>query len=249
MQIPAFLKQDGDKLLYNQDGELLYYIPDSYFSDTKVSVASVIGQSVSTMGIFDWAIMDENGKVGKIRPFKFATIIMCKPDHIEKVKNFSINGLKSMDYRILHFKKGDEAISDVNIPQIIDNVEILFKMLILVENKMPPSIPYDHVQDYFPENMSLNSKGYGLNMQMFGLMVSELCRDPQDLSKPFRLSKQIQHSMYGYRQISVKQIPKFISPFVALTSEGWDESLMAAIQMSAEGSGVASPIERVVTGQ
>ena len=86
-------------------------------------------------------------------------------------------------------------------------------------------------------------------MHIFRLMVSELCRDPQDLSKPFRLSKQIQHSMYGYRQISVKQIPKFISPFVALTSEGWDESLMAAIQMSAEGSGVASPIERVVTGQ
>ena len=38
MQIPAFLKQDGDKLLYNQDGELLYYIPDSYFSDTKFQV-------------------------------------------------------------------------------------------------------------------------------------------------------------------------------------------------------------------
>ena len=153
-----------------------------------------------------------------------------------------------MDYRILHFIKGDEAISDINLDKDIDNVEIMFKMLVLVENKIPSTIPYDKFQEYFPENMELNAKGYGLSMQMFGIMISELCRDPDDLSKPFRLSKKINDSMYGFRQISVIEIPKYISPFTALTSQNWDDSLMSAITMSQEGNTKVSPLERVVTG-
>lgn len=247
-KLPSFLKQDGDKILYNSTGELLYYIPDSYFTDTKTSIGTIEGQYVYTMGVFDWAIMNENGKVGKAHPFKFPTIFCCKPSSIEKVNNLSLNGLTSMKYRVLHFKKGDEAISDINVPQIIDNVESLFRMMILVENKLPPTVPYDKLYEYFPENMSLNGKGYGLNMQMFGLMVSELCRDPSDLSKPFRLSRQIDKSMFGYRQISVKEIPKFVSPYAAITSENWDDSIMAAVEMSAKGVSKESPIEKVVTG-
>ena len=120
--------------------------------------------------------------------------------------------------------------------------------MVLVENKMPNTIPYNKLHEYFPENMELNGKGYGLSMQMFGIMMSELCRDPEDVSKPFRLSKTINNSMNGYRQISIKEVPKFVSPFTSLTSENWDDSLMAAINMSNEGNDTISPLERVVTG-
>ena len=248
MKLPAFLKQDGDKVLYNSTGELVYYIPDRYFSDTKSSIAIVMGPYVSTMGIFDWALVNENGRASKARPFKYPTIILCKPDRIEKVGNLSLNGLKPKDYRILHFKQGDEVISDIHVPRLIDNVEMIFSLMVLVENKMPVTIPYDKLHEYFPENMELNGKGYGLSMQMFGLMMSELCRDPEDISKPFRLSETIKHSMYGYRQISIKEVPKFVSPFTSLTSENWDDSLMAAINMSNEGNDTISLLERVVTG-
>ena len=248
MKLPAFLKQDGDKILYNGTGELVYYIPDRYFGDTKTSIGIILGPYVSTMGIFDWALVNENGKAGKARPFKYPTIMLCKPSRIEKVSNLSLNGLQPKDYRILHFKKGDEAISDINIPRLTDNVERIFSLMVLVENKMPNTIPYNKLHEYFPENMELNGKGYGLSMQMFGIMISELCRDPNDPSKPFRLSKAINTSMNGYRQISIKEVPKFISPFVSLTSENWDDSLMAAINMSNEGNDTISPLERVVTG-
>lgn len=247
-ELPNFLKMDGDKVIFNETGELVYYIPETYFSDTKTTVAAVIGDIVHTIGIFDWALVDTNGKHGKAHQFKYPTMIECRPSRIEKVKGLSLNGLRPMDYRILHFAKGDEAISDINLDKDIDNVEIMFKMLVLVENKIPSTIPYDKFQEYFPENMELNAKGYGLSMQMFGIMISELCRDPEDLSKPFRLSKKINDSMYGFRQISVIEIPKYISPFTALTSQNWDDSLMSAITMSQEGNTKVSPLERVVTG-
>ena len=84
---------------------------------------------------------------------------------------------------------------------------------------MPNTIPYDKTQEYFPENMELNAKGYGLNMQLFGIMVSESYRDPEDLSRPYRLSKAIEKSMFKYKQLSIIDIPKYVSPiFIVLVS-------------------------------
>lgn len=248
MQIPSFLKLDGSKLLCNLDDgeELIYYIPDTYFSDTKSSVAVILGEYVSTIGVFDWGLVDKHGNRGKSHPFKFPTIFICKPYSIEKVKDLSLNGTRAIDYRLLHFRKGDEAVSDINVPQNIDNVEILFKALIFVSNKLPPTTPYNHLHEYFTENMQLNGKSYGLNMQMFGIMISELCRDAHDVSKPYRLSNFTDET--SYRQISIVDIPKFISPYTSLTSQNWDESLMAAVEMSQEGNNKVTPLEKVVTG-
>lgn len=249
MKVPSFLKLQDNALLYNEnDGsELAYYIPEAYFGKTKVPVAKIVGSIVSTLGVFDWVIVDKNGKLGEFHVFKFPTIFLCKPNRIEKIKQFSISGTRPTDYRILYFKYEDEAVCNINVPQIIENVEALFNMLIVVSNKMPNTIPYDHMQDYFPENMGLNAKGYGLNMQLFGMLISEICRDPSDITKSFRLSKM--KSMTDYQQISIKQVPKFISPYMALTSDNWDESLMSAITLSAAGIDKESPIERVVTGE
>ena len=54
--------------------------------------------------------------------------------------------------------------------------------------------------------------------------------------------------MRDYQQISVKMIPKYTSPYVALTSENWDESLMASILLSDQPEEAIkySPIEKVV---
>ena len=195
MRLPAFLKQDGDKLIFKGPGELIYYIPEQYFSYTKTSVGSVIGSYVSTIGIFDWALVDNSGKAGKANPFKFPTILLCRPSKMETVKNLSLNGLEARDYIVLHFKEWDD------IPKIIDNVEAIFKAMIYVSNKMPPTIPYDKIHEYLPENMSLNAGGYGLNMQLFGILFSELCRDPDDITQPFRRSEKIKHSKFGYKSI------------------------------------------------
>ena len=248
-KIPPFLKVIDDTAYFTGKGELIYYIPDRYFSDSKNSIGLISGEYVSTIGVFDWALVDENGKVGNPHTFKFPTILLCKPNRIEKVKDVSINGTEARDYQILHFKDGDEAISDINIPKVVDNVEAMFRMCIMVENKLPPTVPYDKLHEYFPENMELNAGGYGLSMQLFGIMISRLCRDKKDPSREFRHSKSFRDgNMTDYKQISVIEVPKFISPHVALASQNWDESLMSAIQMSADGNNTISPLERIVTG-
>jgi hypothetical protein len=53
--------------------------------------------------------------------------------------------------------------------------------------------------------------------------------------------------MYGYKPISIKEKPKFDSPYTSLGSENWDEAVLAAIELSNKDT-VVSPLERIVTG-
>ena len=86
MELPSFLSRDGDALVYNKDNStFIFYVPDNYFNNTaKISIAEIIGQRVSMIGICSYGIMDEHGNVGKIRPFVFPTMMLCKPAEIEK---------------------------------------------------------------------------------------------------------------------------------------------------------------------
>ena len=246
--LPAFIKFKDDTCYYKGDGECIYYIPEDYFTDTKNPIAMIVGQYVSTLGIFDWALVSTNGKISEAKPFRYPTIILCKPSYIEKQKDVSLAGTKPTNYRVLHFKEGDELISDVNTPEIIDNVLAMLRMAIVNGNKLPPTLPYDKIHEYFPECMELNGSSYGVNMQLFGIMVSESYRDPDDITKPYRLSKAINKSMTDYVQVSIKTIPKFQSPYNSLVSENFDESLIASIIQSdlPEDEIPTTPLEQVM---
>lgn len=246
MEIPQFTKLVKEKLLYDGEGEFLFFVPENYFVDVKQNpIAQIYGQYVTLVGIIDWAIINKSGKIGEVHPFMFPSIFMCKPNRIEKVKNYKIGNTPARDYRIFHFKKGDEIVSDINTPNIIDNVETTFGMLVISGNKMPNTIPYNHLHEYPPESMKLNGDNYGINAQLFGIMYSELCRDPKDPMKPFRCGDMENET--AYKRVSIKQIPNYISPYVAFTNENQDEAIMAAILMDDESKYKESPLEKIVT--
>lgn len=238
-KLPAFLRRNGDSLLFNGEGEFIFYVPEDYFSS---NIAIVYGAYISMLGICNYTIINKSGKDNGMHPFRFPTIFLCKPYTTEKIKNFKI--LKTSDpsdYRLLKFKNGDEIVTSTKVPQIIDNVETFFNMF-FVSGKIPNTIPYNVIHEYIKENMNLNGSDYGVNNQLFGLLISELCRDPKDLSRPFRLTNM--EDMNAYKPISIKKIPDYVSPYVAITSENFDESLMAAI-LSEEDK--YSPLEKVLT--
>ena len=75
--------------------------------------------------------------------------------------------------------------------------------------------------------------------------MSELCRDPKDRNKPFRLGTALDSDIYSYQPMSVKDIPKVVSPFTSLTSENFDKAVVGAIMNK---NNTPTPLERVFTG-
>ncbi len=240
-KLPPWLKRDKDSVLYNGDGEFFFYVPEKFFD---IKLAFYRGEYINILGIMDYAMKDSKGKMGPLHSFKYPTRFLTAPYKVDKMKNVKlIKESEPSDYRILCYKKGDPLIVDVSVPNDLTNVEDCVKLLIISGN-IPNTIPYDKIQDYILDNIRVNGANYGICLQMFGIIVSELCRDKDDISIPFRLSKD--KDMHNYKPIGVKQIAKLTSAYSALTSENFNEAIVHA---SLNKQKVQMPLERILTGE
>lgn len=248
MEVPNFLKLEGNALVYNgkDNTEFQFYLPENFFNNvSKNPIAQIDGEYVSSIGLCNWAIVDEKGQRGKLQTFNFPTMFLCKPYKIEKVKKLKLDArTEAGDYRILHFKKGDEVVSQTRVPQNMNNVELFFKLAVIT-GKTPNSVDYDKGWEIFLENMALQGSSYGLNAQLFGIVWAELCRDPNNIARAFRHTSM--KDMNAYKPVSIKMLPNYVSPWQAISSEGWDEGVMSAILMKDKEDIPYSPIEKITT--
>lgn len=251
-EIPPFTKRDGDALLFDQDGTLEYYIPEDYLGSSDRSSSMVTeGSYIKLMGSFNYRIIDAKGKLGKLMTFNFASMFFCMPSKVETRKDIKLEEhLDPTNYIVLSFVKGDQLITQCHVGQNIDNVSELFRLHLRTGN-IPNSIPYNELYQYPTEAMKLNGDSLGLHSQLVGLVYSKLCRDPNDISVPFRMSKAIDKKMTGYTSISIKEAAKYISPFASLISENLDDSIISSVILSDEEKTgkikhKESPMERIM---
>ena len=246
--VPAYITKKDDYVLYTGKGEFLFFVPEKYF---EMSFAISNGEYITLMGILLYSTKEsENADQTKnLRQFKLPTMFTTKPGKIEKVKKLSLLGQESMDYRILHYANNgeDKIISSINIPKDIENVETFYRMFVQTGN-IPTYIPYNEIQDYFYDSMKLNGKSYNTNWQLFGLLISELCRDKNDYSIPYYMSSAYKKGdMNSYKSIAIRDVPKYISPFSAITSENWNDAIISSINM--KDKEVYTPMEKIMMGQ
>ena len=143
---------------------------------------------------------------------------------------------------MLHFKNGDELICNINVPADVGNVEKFVNLLI--GGHLPDDIPYNEIFKYVINNANMNNFNYKVSAQIIGILLSELYRSSRDSSVPFRNSNY--KDMLDYKAISIKAVPKFTSPYTAITSENADEAIAAAMTMTK--SSADSPLEKVMMG-
>lgn len=246
MELPKFLSKEGRALVFNQDNAtFVFYVPANYFNNTsKVTIAEYYGEYVTSIGLLNWAIIDDKGKRSQLKPFIFPTMFMCKPGEIETVKDIQLDNTPPSDYVLLKFRKGDEVVSDTRVPQDVTNAEIVFKMFIIT-GKIPTTIPYDQLWKIFFESAKLNGFSYDLNVQLFWLLVANISRDPNNLA--LRFSSSDSKDMNGYTLMDIRKVPKYISPYTALTSENFDEAIRAASLIKNPENTPESPLEKILT--
>lgn len=248
-QIPPFTRRDGNAILYNGEGTLFYYIPDNYFNGRS---AIVEGSYVRLLGSFSYQIIAKNGKKTPLRIFDWPTVFLCRPSIVEKKKNIKLDeNTPKGDYQLLGFVDGDQLVTNVFTPQNIDNTKELLNLHVMT-GKIPHQIPYDELYMYPYNSMRLNGSKFDIHSQLMTMVYSKLCRDPENPANLFRLSKAIDNDMTSYIPMSIKEVPKYISPYAAITSENIDEGIISSVLLSDdEESGKSthkySPLEQVLT--
>lgn len=223
MEVPYFLKKEGNQAIYNYPGTLIFFVPEEHFSK---ELAIISGEDVSLFGLFNYAIYDENGKVKvPLKEFNFPTIFLSRPSDMETKKDVKLTKETPVqDYRLLKFTKGDIVVVSTKVPQMMDNVEEFFKLCLY--GKIPNTVPYDKFHEYPLKSMELAGNSFGINNQMFGIYASEAFRSKDDKSVPFRLSGET--NMNNYYMAPIKDIPKYVTAYTSIVSENWDDSVVAA---------------------
>ena len=242
MAIPFIKKSpEGSILFTGKDKEFVAYVPEKYF---ERSVAEQSGEYINLLGIFDYTIQDINtGKNNGLKRFRLPTLFSTRPYTTEKVKQIQlIKQSEPTDYRILRYREDDILIVSTKIVQFIGNVE-KFNNLFFILGYIINTIPYDKLYEYVMDAMTLNGYSYGINSQVIGIILSEICRFKDDKTIPWRLSGS--NDVHAYQSMSVKGISKLISPYTALLSEDFDESIMYAMMNDDPKD---SSLERVLVG-
>ena len=245
--IPDFLYEKDGALLFKPDKkEFLLYIPEKYF---ERGMATQNGEFIDFIGVADWTIQDINEegvgvKNNGLHRFNCPTILTTRPYTTDKVKQIKmIKTSKPLDYRILRYRKGDMILQSTKVTQDIVNVE-KFNNLFYVLGFIINTVSYDKIYEYIINAMSLNGNSYGLSAQMFGFTYGEVCRSLNDPSIPYRLSGS--NDPHAYQSMSVKNVSKLTSPYTALISEDFDESVLYAMMNESPRD---TPLEKILVGE
>lgn len=238
MGLPAYFKRVNDSVVYDGQGTLKVYVPEKQFD---LNIAKIHGDFIDILGIVPYAIEDKSGKMGKLHKINYPTVFSTKPTKVDKLTNVVLTKeSKAQDYRVLSFANGAPIVVHTKVPQSTDYVKAMLNLFIITGN-IPNTIPYDKIHEYLDRNIRANGANYGINAQLWGVIFSELCRSKKDPDIPFRLSKDT--DMYNFEPMSVKEVSKILSPFAAIQSENFDDSVVHAIMTDREST---SPLEKIL---
>ena len=217
---------------------MIIYVPKDYF-DKEINI--IEGSTVSMLGLGDYAIFDENGRLkNKLTPLKLVTRFSSQPYKITKEMDVKLTkSCPPRDYMLLHYKKGDPVIVSTKVPQDISNVENFLSLFLI--GQLPNTIPYDEIQNYFIDGMEAAGESFKMNYQMIGVVISEMYRNPKNLEEPFRNSNYSDKT--AYTPVNIREIPGLSSPYAALTNENKDNTVVSAMMVK---NRKISPMEKLL---
>lgn len=242
-KLPSFMRLENEKLIFNgKNKELVAYIPEKFF---ERKLAEPEGEFIKTIGIFPYTVQDLNtGKNIGLKNFIYPTVITTMPGDMEKQKGIILTkNSDPEDFRIFRYRDGDVFLNSTKTVKFVGNVEKILNMIFIL-GYVPNTIPYDKISDTLIESMNIFGGDFGVNYQIIGLAISEVCRAKDNINIPYRLSGST--DLHEYKSTSLKNVSKLISPYTAIISEDPDESILFAMMNE---NPKETPLEKILVGE
>jgi hypothetical protein len=166
-----FVKDPNSDAVIFTGEELIAYIPERYGIYTLLS----IDEYVSALGIFDLSI--DGKKAGIMIP---AVLVMDPSELDVKI----ING---DTYKVCTFKHGDRFLVNSFVVQLNKMGYYIWKEF-LSNGKIPSFITYDVIFGLLDDLKEVSGTGIDASHAVFEIVYQHLYRDPDDLSKLYRLT-------------------------------------------------------------
>jgi len=218
------------------------HLPFKYFGHR---IAEVIGNEIETFGLFNvyvWETYDYETTKPTSYFFKFPSKIRTIPSSFE---DKTIDGKKM---RVLSYSQNDVFIKTTDIQ--LDS-DVARHMLDIVFNAyLPDLIPYNEIHSFWSEVNRFNGVKPAASEAVLEIIVSEICRDPHDPSRPFRhlIRTNPKTSMNDRLLMNIRNIPKYNSTFAAITSGNPKVGITTSISRLRQGKEEQpSPVEEAIS--
>lgn len=203
-------RQDDSYIFIKPIGEVR--IPIEYLEQSK-RLASFTGELVETFGIFYlyyWNSLEdkENGKKPGQILVNIQSMITMEPSY--KIQ-------KGAEY-ILEFHAGDVFIKSILLVQTIENQKRVINMLF--NRYIPDFIGYSDIFKTWESCKNINKINLKSPSSLLELIVSEMCRNPENLNQSFRmyLKKYPDGDEKLRVLVNLLDLPKYLSTFGSLSS-------------------------------
>lgn len=224
-------------------------VPQDYFDK---GIAEMIGKDVNMFGLFEIKVYEagiEEDEITERTPFKpyffkHKGMIYCSPSVIKEKRDPS-TGEKILT---LVFRNGDKFIKNTTIAV---NNEVASTMLDLMTlGYLPPVFPYEDIAQYWSDVNTFNGIKVGsMSQASIELIVSEVARDPKNLSRTFRakLRDNPNINRNDWKLINIREIPKYTSVFASIGAGDPKSSIISQIARQRDGeSQKDSPVEDAI---
>lgn len=246
---------------FSNDGKYIFinvpyaeaYIPYDIFDKptedpSPSSIAYNTGDSIITIGVFYMRFFDSEetprDKV-KVRTLNYPNIIETRPSGNITVETLDING-DTDKYKVLRYYMGD-ILMDAETKQSATNCEMFIKLI--MSGKVPKSLSYDNIYFAWRRNFDINGVNPSVPDITLQTIISEMCRDQNDLSKQFRLTAGKQKTdPFSYQMLNMNAVSAYSSVMTSMSFERFAEKLTTSLNMTKDGvKQKPSPIEQVIT--
>lgn len=246
-----FKKSDNGEVFFTGN-KLVIQVPEQFLDN---GITEINQTTITTLGIFEGLIFDdvEEEDLTKFTHrfiFKLPATMIMKPSHIDKniqtTENVETETLVKETFYSFIFLTGDTFMVSTSLVQNFNVVDNFIKMML--NGKIPKDIRYDEISLLWSKCAFLNGSGsMGSDFVTLSTIVSNLVRDPQDFSKPFRLKVEeyYKKGIYNGKMIRYMDIPRYISNFTAVTGSDPRHSITVAMErIYGEGQkDTLSPVE------
>jgi hypothetical protein len=241
---PDFLEKlpDGSVIFTCPHAEII--LPQDYFDR---GIAEIVGKEIDMFGLFNilvWKTPDIEEETPSKYFYKFKSRIRSVPSSIEEGKR-NENGQKQV---ILHYNEGATFIVTINLQTTVD---VARQMLdIMTNGYLPNIIPYSEIAVYWTDTNIYNKVSLDAMSQIcIEMMVATLCRDPDDMSRPFRhrLREDPNLGEHDWKILNIKRLPRYSDAWSSLISGDPRGNIVSIISRERQGKPKReSPLEKAV---
>lgn len=231
-----------------------FFIPAEYFTDNH---AEDYRDSLSTLGIFQF-IVYPNGKPksnsGSVRnesknPNLHTMLIPTTIEltiHNSREESVILSDGIVKKYKVLEYLNGEEICNNYMVENSDNTIEYLNMVL---DGKLPDTIPYSNSLTLFMNNMELNNVRFPVSSVDLEIMLMMVYRNRDDMEETFSkvIGKNPNVSQYAYEVASTRQVCQYTSTLTALTFEDIDTMITSSINRTRSGKKEPySPSEKII---